>query len=317
MSERGKKSLIVVSSEDAGARLDVFLAARPELDLSRAQAQRLIAQGLVFVNDQGAKASLKLAAQDQVTVSIPPPEPLEVRPQEMPLNVVYEDEHLLVVDKPAGLVVHPAPGHREGTLVNALLAHCGSELARIGPLLRSGIVHRLDKDTSGLLVVAKSAAAYQQLVRAMKAREVQRVYLCLAHGSIKGEVATVDAPIGRHHHHRKKMAVVPGGRSARTHIRVLERFHDYTYLEVTLETGRTHQIRVHLAFIGHPVVGDQVYGRLRETLKLKRQFLHAARLSFLHPITGEGLNFQSDLPSDLTETLEQIRADCNKKFQHV
>ncbi|BCV24730.1 pseudouridine synthase [Gelria sp. Kuro-4] len=294
--------------EEAGTRLDVFLAAAG-LGLSRSQAQRLIAEDRVTVNGQTAKASLRLTAGMEVRAVVPPPLPLAVEAEPLPLNIVYEDEHLIVLDKPAGVVVHPAPGHAGGTLVNALLAHCGPGLKGIGGVLRPGIVHRLDKDTSGLLVVAKSEAAQRGLSSAIKVHEVERAYLCLAFGVLAPDVSTVDAPIGRHPVQRKKMAVVEhNGRPARTHLYVRERFSRYTFLEARLETGRTHQIRVHLAFIGHPVVGDPVYGRRQGNLGLKRQFLHAARLSFVHPVNGKELAFTSPLPSDLAAVLAALRA---------
>jgi 23S rRNA pseudouridine1911/1915/1917 synthase len=297
-----------VRPEEAGTRLDVFLAAAG-LGLSRSQAQRLIAEDRVTVNGQTAKASLRLTAGMEVRAVVPPPLPLAVEAEPLPLNIVYEDEHLIVLDKPAGVVVHPAPGHAGGTLVNALLAHCGPGLKGIGGVLRPGIVHRLDKDTSGLLVVAKSEAAQRGLSLAIKVHKVERAYLCLAFGVLAPDVSTVDAPIGRHPVQRKKMAVVEhNGRPARTHLYVRERFSRYTFLEARLETGRTHQIRVHLAFIGHPVVGDPVYGRRQGNLGLKRQFLHAARLSFVHPVNGKELAFTSPLPSDLAAVLAALRA---------
>jgi len=308
--EEGSRRVFTVQGEAAGTRLDVFLAKIAELRLSRSQVQQLIRDGRVRVDGRPAKPSLRLAAGAEVEVILPPPAPPDLRPEAMPLNIVYEDEHLVVLDKPAGLVVHPAPGHPGGTLVNALLAHCGSELAGIGGVLRPGIVHRLDKDTSGLMVVAKSEAAHRGLSAAIKARKVERAYLALAFGELKPDVSTVDAPIGRHPVQRKKMAVVErGGRPARTRLRVLERFPGYTYLEATLETGRTHQIRVHLAFIGHPVVGDPVYGRRQGNLGLNRQFLHAARLSFTHPVSGKELSFSSSLPQDLALVLARLRQE--------
>ncbi|HHV57031.1 MAG TPA: RluA family pseudouridine synthase [Firmicutes bacterium] len=304
----GTRHVLTVRPEEAGTRLDVFLAAAG-LGLSRSQAQRLIAEDRVTVNGQTAKASLRLTAGMEVRAVVPPPHPLAVEAEPLPLNIVYEDEHLIVLDKPAGVVVHPAPGHAGGTLVNALLAHCGPGLKGIGGVLRPGIVHRLDKDTSGLLVVAKSEAAQRGLSSAIKVHEVERAYLCLAFGVLAPDVSTVDAPIGRHPVQRKKMAVVEhNGRPARTHLYVRERFSRYTFLEARLETGRTHQIRVHLAFIGHPVVGDPVYGRRQGNLGLKRQFLHAARLSFVHPVNGKELAFTSPLPSDLAAVLAALRA---------
>ena len=296
-----------VEPNQSGQRWDVFLAAALGPELSRSRLQHLIQMGRVQVQGKAPKASLRVSGGEQIIVKVPPPEPLAVVAEDRPLTVIYEDQYLLVIDKPAGLVVHPAPGHRRGTVVNALLAHCGDKLADIGGKLRPGIVHRLDKDTSGLLVVAKTEAAHQGLTLALKERTVKRSYLCLAHGWMKPDQSTVDAPIGRHPKMRLKMAVVPSGRSARTYFTVLERLENYSYLKATLDTGRTHQIRVHLAFVGHPVVGDPLYGRRQGNLGLKRQFLHAAKLSFLHPVTGEELGFSSPLPEDLMAVLSRLR----------
>jgi 23S rRNA pseudouridine1911/1915/1917 synthase len=303
----GQVYRLQVPPEQRGQRLDVFLKATLGPDISRSRLQHLIEAGRVEVKGKTAKAALKLTGNEEIIVQVPPPEPLEVIAENWPLSVVYEDDYLLVIDKPAGVVVHPAPGHRQGTLVNALLAHCDGQLPGIGGMLRPGIVHRLDKDTSGLLVVAKNEAAHHGLTAALKARTVRRRYLCLVHDRIKPDQGTIDAPIGRHPKLRFKMAVVPDGRPARTHFTVLERLESYTYLKVTLETGRTHQIRVHLAFIGHPVVGDPLYGRRQGNLGLKRQFLHAAELGFVHPITGEKLEFASPLPEELSRALGVLK----------
>jgi len=309
----GLRRVFTAQEEAEGMRLDVFLAGLTELGLSRSQVQQLIRDGRVKVAGQPAKPSFRLTAGAKVEVNLPPPAPADLQPEAIPLNIMYEDEHLLVLDKPAGLVVHPAPGHPGGTLVNALLAHCGSELAGIGGVLRPGIVHRLDKDTSGLMVVAKSQAAHLGLSADIKARKVERVYLALAFGELKADVSIVDAPIGRHPVQRKKMAVVErGGRPARTRLRVLERFPGYTYLEATLDTGRTHQIRVQLAFIGHPVVGDPVYGRRQGNLGLKRQFLQAEHLKFTRPVSGEMLSFSSPLPGELAFVLAHLRKEKEK-----
>lgn len=303
----GQVYRLQVPPEQRGQRLDVFLKASLGPDISRSRLQHLIEAGRVEVKGKTAKAALKLTGNEEIIVQVPPPEPLEAIAENWPLSVVYEDDYLLVIDKPAGVVVHPAPGHRQGTLVNALLAHCDGQLPGIGGMLRPGIVHRLDKDTSGLLVVAKNEAAHHGLTAALKARTVRRRYLCLVHDRIKPDQGTIDAPIGRHPKLRFKMAVVPDGRPARTHFTVLERLESYTYLKVTLETGRTHQIRVHLAFIGHPVVGDPLYGRRQGNLGLKRQFLHAAELGFVHPITGEKLEFASPLPEELSRALGVLK----------
>ena len=294
------------------ARLDVWLARR--LDLSRTQAARLVEQGRVLVDGRPVRKSAPVEAGQRIEVEIPPPEPLELAPEDIPIAVVYEDEALLVVDKPAGLVVHPAPGHRRGTLVNALLHHV-SDLAGIGGRLRPGIVHRLDRDTSGLMVVAKHDTAHQALSRELAARQVQRTYLAAAWGHLRESPATVDAPIGRDPRHRQRMGVVEGGRRAVTRLRVRERWAAAELLEVRLETGRTHQIRVHLGHLGHPVVGDTVYGAGWErgmggparrwagelARRSARQFLHAASLAFTHPVRGTPMSFRSPLPADLAE----------------
>jgi 23S rRNA pseudouridine1911/1915/1917 synthase len=294
-------------SEQRGQRLDVYLASVLGPDISRSRLQYLIEVGQVQVKGKTAKAALKLTGNEQIIVQVPPQKPLKVVAEDRPLNIVFEDDYLLLINKPAGVVVHPAPGHRQGTLVNALLAHCKENLSDIGGILRPGIVHRLDKDTSGLLVVAKSEDAYHGLIAALKSRAVKRKYLCLVQDQVKPDQSTVDAPIGRHPKVRLKMAVVPDGRSARTYFTVLERLGDYTFLQATLETGRTHQIRVHAAFIGHPIVGDPLYGRRQGNLGLKRQFLHAAELGFTHPVTKEELKFNSSLPEDLNSVLERLR----------
>ncbi|MGI6143238.1 MAG: RluA family pseudouridine synthase [bacterium] len=306
----GKTSGLYEFTIDGGAaatRLDLFLAAQEELDLSRAQAQKLIQNGAVAINGkEPAKAGQKLKEGDRVQVLLPEPRVYQVRAEAIPLSIVYEDAELLVVDKPAGMVVHPAPGHYSGTLVNALLHHCG-DLAGIGGVLRPGIVHRLDKDTSGLLVVAKTEKTHRNLVAQMKSRKVNRTYLALAKGNIAIPAGIIDAPIGRHPIDRKKMAVTGNGKEAVTHFRVLERFPGYTFLEIKLHTGRTHQIRVHLAYIGYPVVGDPVYGRGKDSLGLERQALHAARLCFTHPATGHEMTFTSPLPADIEGALNKLR----------
>lgn len=309
MTEKGSNLFeFTIDHEAASARLDVFLAAQEELDLSRAQAQKLIQNGSVTINGkEPAKAGQKLKEGDRVQVLLPEAREYQLSPETIPLSIVYEDKDLLVVDKPAGMVVHPAPGHYSGTLVNALLHHCGEELTGIGGVLRPGIVHRLDKDTSGLLVVAKTEQSHRHLVAQMKSRQVNRIYLALVKGNLAVASGVVDAPIGRHPVQRKRMAVIGSGKEAVTHFRVLEAFPGYTLLEVRLHTGRTHQIRVHLAHIGHPVVGDPVYGRGRDNLGLERQALHAAQLSFTHPATGQGLTFVSPLPPDIRAALTKLR----------
>lgn len=295
---------VVVTSAHAGLRLDRFLAdVYP--DLSRSLVQKLIADGAVLVDAQSVKAASRVTVGQVVSVQIPSPEPIGVVPEPIPLQVIYDDPDLAVIDKPAGLVVHPAAGHARGTLVNALLARY-PKLA-IGTSLRPGIVHRLDKDTSGLMVIAKNDIAQASLCGQIKERQVLKEYLALVHGHVQATHGTIDAPIGRDPRDRKRMALVAGGRMARTHFSLKERFAEYDLLDVRLETGRTHQIRVHLASIGHPVAGDKVYGRPDRDIGLERQFLHAFRLGFRLPRTDEYVEFTSPLPADLEATLERLR----------
>lgn len=286
-----------------GERLDVFLVTRTE-GISRSRAQRLVADGLVTVNGSPARAGLRLRAGDRVLVRLPPPPPTELVPEPLPLTVLYEDEELLVVDKPAGLAVHPAPGHPRGTLAHALLAH-RPQLARVGEALRPGIVHRLDRDTSGVMVVAKTEEARVELMRQLAERSVRKTYLALVRGVPQSPEGVIEAPIGRDPRHRQRMAVVEGGKEARTRYQVRERFAGAALLEVHPETGRTHQVRVHLAAIGHPVVGDPVYGRRSELVP--RQFLHAARLRLRLPSTGEEREFEAPLPPELEAALARLR----------
>ncbi|HEY81698.1 MAG TPA: RluA family pseudouridine synthase [Dehalococcoidia bacterium] len=289
-------------ADKPGIRLDKFVSEKcPEL--SRTHAQRLIADGHITVNGQPAKPSLKLAMGDRVDIIIPPAPPSPLSPQALPLNIIYEDDDLLVVDKPAGLTVHPAPGHPDHTLVNAILAHC-PHLAELGSSLRPGIVHRLDKDTSGLMLVAKNRAAQADLISQFRARSIVKAYLVLVRGQLTPERGIIEAAIGRDPRHRKRMAVVTEGREARTQYQVIRYVDDHTLLEVIPETGRTHQIRVHLAAIGYPVVGDPVYGV--RSPHLSRQFLHACRLGFKLPSTGQYVEFTSELPADLARALEEI-----------
>ncbi|MGQ9676276.1 MAG: RluA family pseudouridine synthase [Chloroflexota bacterium] len=294
----------VVTPAHAGLRLDRFLAdVYP--DLSRSLAQRLIANGAVWVDGQAVKAASRVTVGQVVSVQVPRPEPIGVVPEPLPLQVIYDDPDLVVIDKPAGLVVHPAAGHPRGTLVNALLARYPN--LAIGTSLRPGIVHRLDKDTSGLMVVAKNDLAQASLSCQIKERQVLKEYLALVHGHVRATRGTIDAPIGRDPRDRKRMAVVASGRMARTHFSLKERLAEYDLLDVQLETGRTHQIRVHLASIGHPVAGDQVYGRPDREIGLERQFLHAFKLGFRLPRTDEYVEFTSPLPADLEATLERLR----------
>jgi len=290
---------------EAGQRIDKYIAAEVP-DLSRSLIQRLIREGLVTVNGAMTKASYRVKAGDEISIRVPPPEEMELVAEPIPLDIIYEDQDIIVVNKPAGMVVHPAYGHRSGTLVNAILAHC-PELAGLDGTQRPGIVHRLDKDTSGLIIVAKNEAAKQSLQRQFKGREVRKVYLALVEGRLEPERGIIEAPIGRDPKRRKRMAVVPGGREARTEFRVLERFPAHTLVEVEPKTGRTHQVRVHFTFIGHPVAGDRVYGFRKQRLELERQFLHAQTLGFKLPSSGRYVEFTAELPEDLREILEGLK----------
>jgi len=288
--------------DNQGVRLDKYVCHQLG-ELSRTRIQKLIADGYITVNDQVAKAGLKLNIGDRLRVIIPPTPPSRLTPEAIPLNILYEDDDLLVIDKPAGLPVHPAPGHPSHTLVNALLSHF-PHLADIGDSLRPGIVHRLDKDTSGVMLVAKNSVAQANLAEQFKARSVVKAYLVLVKGHLTPEDGAIEAPIGRDPANRKRMAVVAGGREARTEYRVIRYIGDYTLLEVRPETGRTHQIRVHLSAIGFPVVGDRVYGV--KSAFLSRQFIHACRLGFKLPSSGEYIEFKSELPADLAQALKNI-----------
>ena len=291
--------------DNLGTRLDRFVADQLP-DLSRGTVQGLIESGRVLVDGQQRKSKFRMTPGEVVSVEIPPPGIDEILPDPIPLAIVYEDADIIVVDKPVGMVVHPAPGHARGTLANALLAHVPG--ISVGGSQRPGIVHRLDKDTSGLIVAAKTDRGRTALVTQWESRSVEKTYLALVSGSVEDQEAVIDAPIGRDPKNRQRMAVVRSGRQAVTHFRVVERFPDSTLLELSIETGRTHQIRVHLAFIGHPVVGDQVYGRARLTdPQLERQFLHASGLGFRLP-DGEALRLEAPLPRDLQAALEELRA---------
>jgi 23S rRNA pseudouridine1911/1915/1917 synthase len=289
-------------ADERDVRLDKYVCQQlPEL--SRARVQRLIADGHITVNGQPAKPGLKLNTGDKINVIIPPTPPEKPLPEAMPLNIIYEDEDLLVLDKPTGLTVHPAPGHPGHTLVNALLARF-PHLAGVGDALRPGIVHRLDKDTSGLMLVAKNSSAQANLIGQFKSHSVTKAYLALVKGRLTPETGIIEANIGRDPRHRQRMAIVEGGREARTEYQVIRYIRGYTLLEVRPETGRTHQIRVHLGAIGFPVVGDKIYG-VKSPL-VPRQFLHASRLGFSLPSTGEYVEFKSKLPEDLEQALEEI-----------
>ena len=292
---------------DAGVRIDKYLSDVAE-DLSRSAASRLIFEGNVTVNGEPVKKNYKTEAGDLIVVLTDEPQPVDITPEDIPLEVVYEDDHLLVVNKPKGMVVHPAPGHYSGTLVNALMHHCGEGLSGINGELRPGIVHRIDKNTSGLLVVAKSDVAHAGLSEQIKDHSFTREYLAICYGNIKEDERTVDAPIGRHKTDRKRMCVTQeNSKPAVTHIRVLERYDGFTYILCRLETGRTHQIRVHLAHIGHPIAGDDVYGPSKVIAALGGQCLHAYKLGFVHPVTGDYMEFTADPPDSFVEFREKLR----------
>lgn len=300
-----ERLILTATDSDAGERLDKFLSIKA--DLSRSYAAALAKDGAVTREDgTPLDKNHKIKSGETIVVDIPEPETLELIPEEIPLDIVYEDDDLLVVDKKQGMVVHPAAGNYTGTLVNALLYHCGDSLSAINGVVRPGIVHRIDKDTSGLLVVAKNNDAHIKLSAQIKDRKAVRRYWALLNGTVK-EDGTVDKPIARHPADRKKMAVVNGGREAVTHYHVLENFTGYTLTECILETGRTHQIRVHMASLGHSVVGDPVYGIKKEKFKLQGQLLHAKTIGFVHPKTGEYMEFTSELPAHFTAVLEKLR----------
>lgn len=293
-----------------GVRIDAFLAEMVE-QLSRSAAQQLLEKGGITVNGKAVKKNYKTHDGDEITVELPEPEPVELLPENIPLDIRYEDEDVVVINKPKGLVVHPAPGHWSGTLVNALMYHCGDSLSGINGQLRPGIVHRIDMDTSGLLIVAKNDFAHQALAEQLKDHSLSRIYEAIVVGNIRADSGTIDAPIGRHPVDRKKMAVTEkNSRPAVTHYQVLTRYSGYTHLRLRLETGRTHQIRVHLAWQNHPIVGDMVYGRGKE-LGLTSQCLHARSLTFRHPRTGKLVTVECELPEYFQTVLKKLGASVD------
>ena len=298
--------ILQTASEDAGKRLDAWLAEQTEL--TRSAVQKLMEEGRVTAAGKPLAKNTRLTGGETVSVELPEPETVDIVPQNIPLDVVYEDEDVIVVNKPKGLVVHPAPGHPDGTLVNALLYHCGESLSGIGGQKRPGIVHRIDRDTSGLIIAAKNDAAHLALAAQLADHTLARTYECLAVGNFREDSGTVDAPIGRHPVDRKRMAVVrQGGREAVTHWEVIARYPGVTHLRCRLETGRTHQIRVHLAYIGHPILGDTVYGAKKPVAGLTGQCLHAVGLRFIHPRTGEPVELTCPLPEEFVRMLEKLR----------
>ena len=307
----------VVTAEAAGTRLDAYLATA--FDLSRNAAERLLGEGRIEIAGGEANKKYRLKGGEEITLTLPDPVPAEAEPEDIPLDVVFEDEDIIVINKPQGMVVHPAAGNERGTLVNALLHHCKGSLSGVGGVERPGIVHRIDKDTSGLLVVAKNDFSHTFLSDLLKTHDIRRVYVAITVGGLREERGTVNAPIGRHPTDRKKMAICRRegeGREAITHYEVLERFHGYTLVQCRLETGRTHQIRVHMASLSHPLLGDPVYGGNGSRFEANHrkyfhgQCLHARELSLTHPRTGEQMTFKAPLPEDFEKILTLLRNDC-------
>ena len=297
---------IIVNSENAGLRLDAYIAESIE-NLSRTAVKRLIENGEIKVNNCIQKVSYKVQISDEIEINIPEAKNIDLKAQDIPVEVVYEDSDIIVVNKPKGLVVHPANGNWDGTLVNAIMAICKDSLSGIGGEIRPGIVHRLDKDTSGLLIIAKNDEAHLKMSNQIKDREVKKIYYALVRGVISENEATINMPIGRSTKDRKKMAVTKNGKEAITHFKVLERFNKYTLLEVKIDTGRTHQIRVHLSEIGYPVVGDEVYSNGKNEFGVHGQLLHAKSLDFKHPITGKEMHLEAELPTEFLNVLEKLR----------
>ncbi|HDP37356.1 MAG TPA: RluA family pseudouridine synthase [Candidatus Atribacteria bacterium] len=304
-----KEKNLIFTGEDK-IRIDLYLT-QQEIYPSRSQIRNLIAQGRIKVNGSSVKPSYILKNGDVIDLSLPENKKLKIKAEAIPLDIIYEDEHLVVVNKPADMIVHPAGKINSGTLVNALLYHCRDSLSGIGGVIRPGIVHRLDKNTSGLMVVAKNDFAHLDLSKQIKKHEVAKKYLTLVHGNLKDDSGIIDAPIGRSLKNRKKMAVTVEGKSreAITHFKVLKRFSGYTLVEATLRTGRTHQIRVHLAFIGHPMVGDQLYGHRRQGLNIHRQALHSYILGFVHPLSKKYMEFSAPLPQDMQELINRLEGE--------
>ena len=296
----------LVLEEDEGDRLDVYLS--NELgDMSRSYIQKIIKDKNVVVNDKIEKAKYLVKEDDKIKIEIPAPKLLEVTPQDIPIDIVYEDSDVLIVNKPQDMVVHPAPGNYDNTLVNAILYHCKDNLSSINGVIRPGIVHRIDKDTSGLLMIAKNNNSHNSLAEQLKDHSITREYEFICHGVVKEDKITVDKPIGRNPKDRLKMAVVKDGKHAVTHFEVVERFENFTHMRARLETGRTHQIRVHALSINHPLLGDHVYGPKNTKFKLKGQTLHAKKLGFIHPTTKEYIEFNSELPDYFKEIIDKLK----------
>ena len=299
--------IFTIETDDVNKRVDVFLNEEME-DISRSALQKNIEKGNITVNGEKISKNYKLRIGDIVEAELPPPENIDIVPEDIPLDIMYEDDDLIVINKPQNMVVHPAPGHYTGTLVNALMFHCGDNLSGINGVLRPGIVHRIDKDTSGVLVIAKSDLAHKGLSEQLAEHSMKRVYNAIVYNSFSEESGTVDRNIDRSKNDRKKMAVVmQGGRNAVTHYKVIEKLGKYTWVELQLETVRTHQIRVHMSYIGHPLLGDPVYGPKKCPFNLNGQVLHAKVLGFIHPRTGEYMEFNSELPDNFSSLIERLK----------
>lgn len=296
----------IVSQEEKGKRLDTYIPS-VDTDITRTSAQRLIEDGNILVNGKNAKVSYKIQENDKILVEIPEPKQIELKAQNIPIEIIYEDSDIIVVNKPKGMVVHPANGNPDGTLVNAIMAICKDSLSGIGGEIRPGIVHRIDKDTSGLLIVAKNDNAHVKMSEQIKNHEVKKTYIALVRGVFKENEATIDMPIGRSPSDRKKMAVNKNGKNAITHIKVLKRFDKYTLLKVNIETGRTHQIRVHLSHIGYPIVGDYTYSNGKNEFDVIGQCLHAQKLEFKHPITQKDMCLEAELPQYFKDILDKLK----------
>ena len=297
----------LAGKDEKAERIDRYLTERCP-DFSRSYLQKLLKDQAVSVNGRAVKANYKIQPEDRILLEIPEAQKTDILPEEIPLDILYEDDYLLVVNKPKGMVVHPSAGHMEGTLVNAVLAHCGEHLSGINGVLRPGIVHRIDKDTTGALLVCKDDFVHRNLAEQLKEHSIKRRYRAVVCGNLKEDEGTVEGPIGRHPVERKKMAInYKNGKDAVTHYRILERFGQYTYIECRLETGRTHQIRVHMASIGHPLLGDSVYGSSKNPWKLQGQTLHAMVLGFCHPVIGEYMEFEAPLPEYFVKLLDKLR----------
>lgn len=295
----------IVSQEEKGKRLDTIPSV--DTDITRTSAHRLIEDGNILVNGKNAKVSYKIQENDKISVEIPEPKQIELKAQNIPIEIIYEDSDIIVVNKPKGMVVHPANGNPDGTLVNAIMAICKDSLSGIGGEIRPGIVHRIDKDTSGLLIVAKNDNAHVKMSEQIKNHEVKKTYIALVRGVFKENEATIDMPIGRSTSDRKKMAVNKNGKNAITHIKVLKRFDKYTLLKVNIETGRTHQIRVHLSHIGYPIVGDYTYSNGKNEFDVIGQCLHAQKLEFKHPITQKDMCLEAELPQYFKDILDKLK----------